>query len=178
MLQCPFTTIFLGKWNEKFPIIGLEPLPPVSSIPSHMPPCPSSPDLLCHKFTGLHSWFMFLLALFQVPRQAGHHRSSPTNIQQHPHPVQKSLWCPHQCSTSFPTWAKETSKAPWAQSSPHDKVAQKTCPKADPRVTHEGCLVPRCTGLRVGRGFVLNSGGFSALGCRAMIPVRVNHILW
>lgn len=45
MLQCPFTAIFQGKWNEKFPIIGLEPLPAVSSVSSHTPPRPSSPRL-------------------------------------------------------------------------------------------------------------------------------------
>lgn len=63
MLRCPFTTDFLGKWNEKFPQTGLEPLPPVSSSSSHTPHVLHHPDSLCQRFTGPQSCFGLLLTL-------------------------------------------------------------------------------------------------------------------
>lgn len=61
---------------------------------------------------------------------------------------------------------------------PVTRWPRRTCPGEEPRAGHEVCLVPCSAGLGGGGGVVLNSGGFSALGCSAMTPVRVNHILW
>lgn len=63
MPHCPFATDFQGKWNEKFPQTGLEPLPPVHSISSHAPHVLHHLESLCQRFTGLQSCSGFLLAI-------------------------------------------------------------------------------------------------------------------
>lgn len=61
MLRCLFAMNFQGKWNEKFPQTGLEPLPPVSSISSHTPHILHHPKSLGQRFTGLQSCSGLLL---------------------------------------------------------------------------------------------------------------------
>lgn len=90
MLRCLFATNFQGKWNEKFPQTGLEPLPPVSSISSHTPHILHHPKSLGQRFTGLQSCSGLLLGT-QVGR-AG--QQLPSKSAAASSPEGKGSWSP------------------------------------------------------------------------------------